>query len=190
MHPEIVAVDPGSCPVCGMDLVTRAVEAGPPVRVKDGLPEVTVAPEFVHNFGVRTAPVTLGPVSRRIEAIGRVARMPQPRLTEIRPGLAGKLSSVNAKTVGDRVADGELLFTLDSPDWRHLQQRYLAALDGADMSRVNQLGQNLRGLGMNEESLLRLQASRTIDETLQVFAPQEGAVVECRAHHGSLHPRA
>ena len=54
MHSEVVAKEPGSCPICGMDLVKQEPAA---ITETDAavLPEVLVTPEFIHNFGVRTA---------------------------------------------------------------------------------------------------------------------------------------
>jgi Cu(I)/Ag(I) efflux system membrane fusion protein len=46
MHAEIVSKDPGSCPVCGMDLVKRE-PAAQPETAADRLPEVLVPPGFI-----------------------------------------------------------------------------------------------------------------------------------------------
>ncbi len=90
MHPEIVAAEPGSCPICGMDLVQTGTSIRGCLRRRPDCPRSLVTPEFIHNFGVRTATVTRGPVSRRIMALGRVSRMPQPRVTEVTAGPGGE----------------------------------------------------------------------------------------------------
>ena len=183
MHPDVVSPQAGSCPICGMGLVPSKVSLETD-RAQTGLPEVTVTPGFIHNFGVRTAEVTRGPVARHIEAIGRVARMPQPRLTEVTPGLAGKLLSVSDKPVGETVKKGEPLYSVDAPEWRRLQQLYLDARDKEDQQQATQLRQRLQSLGMSDASFNRLAASSTIDKTLSVVAPQAGSVVERRAMVG------
>ena len=128
MHSEVVSKESGSCPICGMDLVKREPPANTEVAT-GSLPEVMVTPEFIHNFGVRTATVIRGPVSRRIMALGRVSRMPLPKVTDVSPGLPGKVISVNGKKIGDSVDKGELLYTVDAPEWRSLQHAYLESLD-------------------------------------------------------------
>ena len=176
MHPDVVSPQPGVCPVCGMDLVEKKTPAGTE-KMPAGLPEVTVTPAFIHNFGVRTAEVTRGPVARRIEAIGRVARMPQPRVTDVKPGLAGKLVALTDKEVGTEVRKSEQLFAVDSPEWRRLQQLYLEALEDADEARSAQLKQRLQALGMTAARLEQLQTGGEVEQTLAVYAPVDGTLV-------------
>ncbi|MGD8630788.1 MAG: efflux RND transporter periplasmic adaptor subunit [Gammaproteobacteria bacterium] len=184
MHAGVVEHAPGSCPVCGMDLVKRepdAITEPPP----DRLPEVVVTSEFIHNFGVRTAKVSRGPVSRRITAIGRVSRMPQPRVTDVTPGLQGKLLSVSDKTIGDSVDKGELLFSIDAPEWRGLQQAYLDALDDKqDQTRATRLQQRLQSLGMDPGALARLAESGQPEQTLDIHAPVSGTLIKMAAGKG------
>jgi Cu(I)/Ag(I) efflux system membrane fusion protein len=184
MHSGVMAKEPGSCPICGMDLVKHA----PAVIAEtdsDTLPEVVVTSEFIHNFGVRTATVTRGPVSRRIMALGRVSRMPQPRVTGVSPGLKGKVIAVSDKAIGDTVNKGELLYSVDAPEWRSLQQSYLGALgDEEDHTRTTQLRQRLQSLGMNAAALAKLAKSGQVEQTLDVYAPLGGTVIEWGAGTG------
>jgi len=185
MHAEVVSQEPGSCPVCGMDLVRRAPVAQTGFTA-DGLPEVTVTPEFIHNFGVRTAIVSRGRVSRDILAIGRVSRMPMPKVTDVKPGLKAKVLSVSDKAIGDTVSKGEWLYSVDTQEWRTLQQSYLDALQEEDQTHAKQLRQRLQSLGMQPAALSRLATSGQIEETLDKHAPVDGTVVEWRAGEGEL----
>ena len=183
MHPDVVSHEPGSCPVCGMDLVSREplVQSDSP---SDSLPEVVVPPGFIHNFGVRTARAERGLVSREILAIGRVARMPLPKVTDVTPGLKGKILSVSDKALGDTISKGEWLYSIDTPAWRTLQQNYLDALKGQDPTRANQLRQRLQSLGMKPAALTRLANSGQIEEVLDKHAPVGGTITEWRATEG------
>ena len=185
MHPDVVSEEPGSCPVCGMDLVRRE-PAAPTVVATDRLPEVQVPPEFIHNFGVRTAIVSRGQVSRDILAIGRVSRMPLPKVTDVSPGLKAKVLSVSDKAIGDTVSKDEWLYSVDTQEWRTLQQSYLDALQEEDQTHANQLRQRLQSLGMQPAALSRLATSGQIEETLDKHAPVDGTIVEWRAGEGEL----
>jgi Cu(I)/Ag(I) efflux system membrane fusion protein len=183
MHAEVVSKEPGSCPICGMDLVKREPAANTETAT-DSLPEVLVTPEFIHNFGVRTAKVTRGPVSRRIMSLGRVSRMPQPRVTEVSPGLKGKVIAVSDKVIGDTVNKGELLYSVDAPEWRSLQQFYLDSLDDEDQTRAKQLRQRLQSLGMNTAALAQLAESGLVEQTHDFTAPVSGTIIEWGAGKG------
>jgi len=177
MHPEVVSPSPDTCPVCGMELVRRE-PAPAPAAASGAFPEIRVPPGFVHNFGVRTAAVERGTVARYIEAIGRVSRMPQPRLTEVTPGLTGKLVELTGKEIGAQVHQGERLYALDAPEWRQLQQHYQEAVAEADDNRSTQLQQRLQSLGMSPARLGQLRAGGEIEQTLAVYAPVAGTLVE------------
>jgi Cu(I)/Ag(I) efflux system membrane fusion protein len=177
MHPEVVAQSPGTCPVCGMDLVEQQ-PAPQHEMVQTGLPGVSVSPAFIHNFGVRTAAVTRGPMALHIESIGRVSRMPQPRVTEVKPGLAGKLVALTEKTAGEDVRKGEQLFAIDSPEWRRLQQLYLDTLADEEDARRAPMEQRLQSLGMTATRLEQLRSSGQLEQTYTVEAPVDGTITD------------
>ncbi|MEA3273831.1 MAG: efflux RND transporter periplasmic adaptor subunit [Pseudomonadota bacterium] len=176
MHPDMTSAEPGTCPVCGMDLVARVAGAGE--KVSDGgLPEVSVSPQFVQNFGVRTARVARRTLSREIEAYGVVSRMAVSRHRDVTPGLPGTLESIADKAVGDPVGQGELLYTLSSPEWVRAQDAYLEAREGGDPGRLGQSEQRLRTLGMSDDQLRTLANSGRVERLIRVLAPKNGAVV-------------
>ena len=183
MHPDVVSKEPGSCPVCGMDLVERepvmqSAQAG------EMMPAVTVTPEFIHNFGVRTAIVERGPVSRRIIAIGRVSRMPLPKENDAPPGLAGTITDLSDKDIGDTVEKGEWLYRVDAPAWRSLQQAYLDAIEAEDEDQRKQLRLRMQSLGMDIATLAQLERGGRIRQMLEITAPVKGNIVEWRAAVG------
>ena len=143
-----------------------------------------MTPEFIHNFGVRTAIVTRGPVSRDILALGRVSRMPLPKVTDVAPGLNGTILSVSDTVLGGTVSKGEWLYSVDTPAWRALQQNYLDALQEEDPTLANQLRQRLQSLGMQPAALSRLATSGQIEEVLDRHAPVGGTITEWRAGKG------
>ena len=189
MHSDVVSKEPASCPICGMDLVEREPEVQTMSQdsgLHSGLPEVVVTPEFIHNFGVRTAKVSRGPVSRHILALGRVSRMPQPRVTDVAPGMKGNLIWVSDKQIGDEVDKGELLYTVDVPEWRSLQQLYLDAIEEENLERSKQLKQRLQALGMDNLAVKQLEESGQVQQMLDVKAPVKGVIVDWRAVKGDV----
>ncbi len=183
MHSDVVSKEPGSCPMCGMDLVERkpvmqSAQAG------EMMPVVTVTPEFIHNFGVRTEIVERGPVSRRIIAIGRVSRMPLPKENDAPPGLAGTVTNLSDKDIGDSVEKGEWLYGVDAPAWRSLQQAYLDAIEAEDEDQRKQLRQRLQSLGMDNATLSQLERGGRIRQMLDITAPVKGTIIEWRVAAG------
>ena len=180
MHSDVTSKEPSSCPICGMDLVEREPVAESVIG-NDMLPEVTVTPEFMHNFGVRTETVNRGLISRRIIALGRVSRMPLPRVNDVAPGLAGTISGISGKAIGDSVEKGEWLYSVDAPEWRSLQQRYLDAVNKEDEENRKQLRQRLLSLGMSNAGFVQLDQGGGVRQVLDIMAPVAGTIIEWRA---------
>ena len=57
MHPEIVADQPGDCPICGMPLVAHTHAHTPQ---NSAFPAVKISPTVAHNLGVRLAQAHTG----------------------------------------------------------------------------------------------------------------------------------
>ena len=117
MHPQVVREQPGSCPICGMDLVlvqhNDSSEAGE-------LPVVRIAPEVIHNLGVRTANTERRTLWRRIDTVGYV-EYDRDKLRHVYSSAEGSVANLQVRSEGERVQRGQFLFELQSP---HLSKRF------------------------------------------------------------------
>ncbi|MEA3275049.1 MAG: heavy metal-binding domain-containing protein [Pseudomonadota bacterium] len=81
MHPQIIRDEPGSCPICGMDLVLKQIDAAaekrPTVTLRRDYPEYGRA----YREGVARDPVAAGPDRRAgdLRRDGALARTPAGR---------------------------------------------------------------------------------------------------------------
>ena len=99
MHAEIVREAPGSCPICGMDLVKQTpLESA---DTEDGMPAVTIAPSVEHNLAVRTAKAGYGDLQRSIETIGKITRVDPMARRTLTPPIGGELVEIADKHDGD-----------------------------------------------------------------------------------------
>ena len=109
MHPQVVQETPGSCPICGMDLVRVEHEAG-----EGELPAVSISPEIVHNLGVRTASAQRRTLWRRIDTVGYV-EYDRNKLRHVYSSAEGNVVGLTIRSEGERVEKGQYLFELQSP---------------------------------------------------------------------------
>lgn len=119
MHPSVRAQQPGTCPICSMDLVPVTRE-----EVETGV--IRVDAERRQAIGVRTAPVRILPVTTTIRAVGIVA-YDETRLSEVSLKYEGWIGRLFVDETGQAVRRGEPLFTLYSPDLLTAQQELLIA---------------------------------------------------------------
>jgi len=119
MHPSVRSQEPGTCPICSMDLVPVTRE-----EVQTGVIRVDAARR--QAIGVRTAPVSVQPLTTTIRAVGTVT-YDETRLSEVSLKYEGWIGRLWVDETGQAVRRGEPLFTLYSPDLLTAQQELLIA---------------------------------------------------------------
>lgn len=117
MHPSVKSATPGSCPICGMDLVPVSKEAQ-----KSGA--ITVDEGRRQRIGVKTAEVLRRPLWQEIRAVGQVT-YDRTRLTDVSLKFNGWIGELKANYLGKPVTKGEMLFSVYGPELLAAQEEYL-----------------------------------------------------------------
>jgi len=176
MDPNYRRDAPGKSPM-GMDLVpVYADEQG-----GDG--GVTISPALENSLGVRTEPVSVRPLWRRIEATGYIS-IDETRISQINLRTQGWVTHLGVNAEGERVASGDLLFELYSPELVNAQKEYLQASQRNDRRLVQGAESKLLALGMIRSDIDALRESGTASETIKVVAPQDGIVTSLAVREG------
>lgn len=125
MHPQILQDHPGSCPICGMDLVETGAGHD---HHSDGMQIDTALQQ---RLGMRLARVEPRRLTREVHAYGTVG-VDEDSVHAINPKIEGWLSKLHVSTVGQRVAAGQLLYEIYSPDLVQRQREYIELLQRRD----------------------------------------------------------
>lgn len=207
MHPTIVSDRPGECPICQMRLVPRrehaaevghgaeiAAAAGPAV---EGRASVRIAADRQQLIGVRTAPVTRGPLVRTIRTVARIT-YDETRLHHVHTKVGGWIERLHADATGDLVREGQPLLTIYSPELLASQEEYLLALrardrlSGATLPSLGQSGEELvasarrrlRLFDLTEEQIAELERTGRASRTITLSSPMTGHIVARNVAHG------
>ena len=183
MDPNYTSDKPGKSPM-GMDLVPvfedeAAVEGG-----------VRVDPNFLQNFGVRTALAERGSIPIEIRTVGTLAHN-EETLVSVNTKFAGWIEKAYFNNVGESVKRGDVLFEVYSPELVTTQREYLAALDYLDRlsgsaypeaverarSLLEATRERLQYWDISEEQIRQLNDSRQVSRTLKVYSPASGLIV-------------
>lgn len=214
MHPEFTADEPGSCPVCGMDLVARTpaqdaseilyyrhphdptITSTVPMTDEMGMDflpvfsdasepvgGVRISPTVRHNLGVRTAPAQIAPLPRRINAVGLVT-YDEARLQHVHARAEGWVHRVHVASVGDRVAKGQVLVELFSPELVAAQEEFLQALRMGGETLVSASEARLRALGISPADVAALRRARKVDGTISFRSDMDGVVTRLAVREG------
>jgi Cu(I)/Ag(I) efflux system membrane fusion protein len=172
-------------------------ETAPPSAVPGGTDTMTISPERLQEIGVRFEIAEPRPLMRTIRTVGRVA-IDERKLANVTIKIEGWIDRLYVSATGDRVRQGQELFTLYSPELVATQQEYLLALQSArelgqsDFPEVAQGAQSL--LEVTRRRLLLwdipayhiedLERTGKVLKTLPIHAPISGTVIERKAVAG------
>lgn len=121
MHPEILQDHPGTCPICGMKLV----EGSGGAAHQHG---VMVDSATVQRLGIRLARVRQGVIGQDIQAYGNVVAS-ENSVSTVHTRYDGWIKKLHVHAVGDRVAEGQVLYEIYSPDLIARERTYLSSIE-------------------------------------------------------------
>jgi Cu(I)/Ag(I) efflux system membrane fusion protein len=154
MHPAVRQPDPGSCPLCGMDLVpVRAAE------LQTGT--VTVDPARRRQMGLRTTTLAPQPLIEELRLLGLVTWDDEGR-SALTARVDGVVARAHVHGVGAVVQPGQVVLELSSPELSAAQDELLLLARGGAADG-----------GPARQRLLRFGvAAQDIDAVLRAGAPR------------------
>ena len=182
MHPEITRDEPGSCPICGMDLVAQKLESD--THTDSDFPTVQITPSVKNNLGIRIARVQYGDLPRSVETIGKITRVDPMARRTITPPIRGELVMVADKQDGDFITAGELLFKVQSDELFEHEKTFQDTYLSGDRATANAMIPRLSRMGLTPEQISRLQAGEEPRMPVAVRAFEDGFIYSRRGHLG------
>ena len=176
MHPNVIQEEPGSCPICGMDLTPMDKPKKQGEKEKGGT--VTVDPVMVQNMGVRIAHVERGPIFRHIRTIGEVD-VAENEISVVNLRFSGWVERIYADETGQEVKRGDWLFSIYSPELVSAQKEYLLAYNanGPTSGLTQSAAERLRLWNIPESVLKKIVKKQNVERNLAVTAPRNGYIL-------------
>lgn len=181
MHPQIQQDEPGSCPICGMDLVLKNLSN----RSGEGLPVVSVSASTAQTMGVRIGKVRKRNMARSIKTVGYV-QYDEDRLFHLHAKSSAWIKQAQVTAVGEAVKKGQLLARYYSPDIHTAQENYLTALRDAN-NRQHQIDTltRLRVLEVPEMVIQSLEHKAQLSPEIPMISPISGVITQIGAQEGN-----
>lgn len=198
MHPEIMQNHPGTCPICGMDLV----ESRNPAAIHDH--GIHVDSASIQKLGVRLASVSMSPISQDIRAYGTVT-VDESTLHTIHSKVDGWIQKSHIHSVGQHIKQGQVIYEIYSPELITQQKEFLRF-----MERRNQILKTIGDVRMQEneyvmnllaelskerskflhedvdlETVQKIEDSRMPVDVVKIVAARSGVVTQINAREGS-----
>jgi membrane fusion protein, copper/silver efflux system len=185
MHPTVIREKPGSCPLCGMDLVAAN-------RSEATKNFIMLSDAQMKLANVRTRPVTQSLFGQSATINGRLA-IDQESTEILSSRNAGRIERLFIKEEGQPIQKGQPLYTLFSEQLLTLQQEYVLA-----KQQHKELGQSekryrsfleaaekkLLLYGLSKAHLERLTDAKSLSPNVTFFAASSGIVAEISVSEG------
>ncbi len=183
MHPQIVKDEPGTCPICGMDLV--------PFEKNNAEDFLTLGASQRALANITTMVAGTNEFSGFTRLNGRLATDPE-KTVYVSSRIDGRIETLFVKETGVQVKKGQPLYKIYSEQLSALQQEYLLASAQAtgfpDDKRFQQIEngakQKLLLYGQTEAQLQDLLKSQKVSPYTTYFAPYSGIVSEFSVTEG------
>ena len=186
MHPTVKMPEPGSCPVCKMDLV--------PIYEGSGL-ELTEQQKAL--IPVRTEPVAFREVSREIRTVG-ILDYNETRMAYASTRISGWIEDLHIDFTGINVREGDELLSIYSPELVTAQEEYLTALKSVEELQNTEYAElrksvertltaaksKLELYGLTSNQIEDIRNRGEVSTTLPLFAPMAGTVVHMNVTQG------
>lgn len=186
MHPQIIRDHEGACPICGMDLVKQAFEhdmQAPTISSGGGQQGLK------QGLAIRTAQVQRTTLWKYIATFGRVVA-DQSRVRHIHPWSTGWIKNLAVRSDGEKVAKGELLYELYSPEIVLAQQDLILAAQSQQRlgkkasSLLESARERLNLLGLQKQTIRRIEKRQTPIKWVPIYAQQDGIVSKLVVQNG------
>jgi Cu(I)/Ag(I) efflux system membrane fusion protein len=205
MHPFIIKDKPGTCPICGMELIKK-LDSAP----ADGAPQtpeqkqqaemlghVSLSPTQRVMANVATVAAQQTTMNKEINAVG-IVQYDQSRQAKVTAWIAGRIDQLHVNTVGSFVTKDKPVAEIYSPDLLATQQEYLLAVKSREQlknSPIPSISQNGDGLvssskqrlmlfGVKESQIAELEKAGKPTIRLPIYTPLSGIVIEKMVQQG------
>ena len=195
MHPFILQNEPGTCPICAMDLTP--VKSETTNGGSNSASTITIDPVTRQNMGVRTALVSRRSLHRTIRTVG-VVGYEEPQQYSVNTKIDGWIENLHVNETGAFVKKGQPLLDIYSPELVAAQEDFLLALRNktalqnsvipeiaAGANRLLESSRKrLRYWDISDEQIEKLSQTGTALKTLVLHAQYDGIITSKKAYPG------
>lgn len=177
MHPTVVSDRPGTCPVCGMDLVRKA-RPGEEVAITEDLSGNLKSPNESVIGSIKTTKGEFKSLNVRVKAQG-IVTYDTRSLFAIPSRVGGRLEKVFVKYPYQQITRGQKIAEIYSPELLTAQRELLFVMDhdAGNESIITAAKQKLRLLGITENQIAKLIQRKEPESTFSIYSPHDGYII-------------
>jgi Cu(I)/Ag(I) efflux system membrane fusion protein len=183
MHPQIMQLEPGDCPICGMELIPAQSSA-------EGLAanEIKMTKNAMALANIQTTKVGSSVASDdegMMSLSGKIAANEENNAVQS-SYFDGRLEKLNISYEGQQVSRGQLLATIYAPQLIAAQQELItaASLKESQPELYQAVRNKLKNWKLSESQINAVESSGKVRDNFSVYATVSGTVVQVMAAEG------
>lgn len=203
MHPDYTSAHPGTCPICGMQLVRTS--AG---HVVHHAQQVHVPAEAQQRLGVVVRPAEVLAFEPSF-AVSAQLVSDERRSVSLAPKVEGWIRQLGVSVVGQSVGKGQMLYEIYSPELQQRERDYIDLLGRRDALLAQSGGMavgstspdlmmasvarerflqrsRLAAADVPEAVIVELENTRRVREVVPVLAQHDGVITSIGAREGAF----
>lgn len=175
MHPQIMQPEPGSCPICGMDLI-------PAISGEAGLSsnQFTLTKNALALADVETSIIgKSGAASDQLRLSGKILENEENIGVQV-SYFSGRIEKLYINATGVKVRKGQLLATIYAPELLTAQQELITAssIKESQPSLYQAVKNKLKLWKLTDQQISQIESSGKVQEYFSIYSTVSGTVVQ------------
>ncbi len=177
MHPQIKEDKPGSCPICGMDLIPMKTMGADNNQVDPN--EIQMSESALALASVQTTRVTQGVPQKVVHLLGKV-QADERNISKITARYGGRIDDLFINFTGQKVRKGESLAMIYSPELIIAQKELLEAIKykTSNPSFYQATRAKLNLWDLTEKQIDGIETRKQVKTLFEIKSPISGTVTK------------
>ncbi len=178
MHPTVLQDKPGTCPVCGMDLVLKG-NAGDEIKITSEL-NYLLKPTNVSVVGsIKVITPISKSMTNTIETNG-IITYDTKRVTSVPIRIGGRIERLMIKYNFQPIRKGEKILEIYSPELLTAQRDllYLLKSDSENIQLIESAKEKLKLFGVTDQQIAQITSSKKEIYSFPVYSSVDGYITE------------
>ncbi len=181
MHPQIKMEKPGSCPLCGMDLIPLETE----LKESVGENEIIMTEAAIKLADIQTSKVVKADAVKDLHLLGRV-KPDEGKLFTQSAHIPGRIERLYVNFTGEKVIKGQKIVSLYSPELIMAQKELFEAIKSKKVypqlytATINKL----KLWKLTDAQISAIEKSGKVSENIDILSDYSGYVMKRRVELG------
>jgi Cu(I)/Ag(I) efflux system membrane fusion protein len=175
MHPQIMKLASGNCPICGMDLIPAESSAEGLMADQFKLTKNAMALANIQTSIIKSSKAE----NNEMKLSGKIVQNEAANVVQV-SYFSGRIDQLNVRFTGEKIRKGQLLATIYSPELYAAQQEFItaASLKKTQPALYKAVRNKLKLWKLSESQIKEIEASGRVREKFPIYATVSGTVLK------------